>query len=403
MPKMLIDCDAFFASCEQARNPALRGKKVLVAGDAERRSVITSASYEARRAGAKAGMPVQEARRLVPDGIFKPGDFDLYISFNLKLFKRLCSYRHPVELYSVDEFFVDAQGSYEEAEALARDFKSWVREELGITVSVGIAPTKIYAKLASELQKPDGLTVLRPGDIPDLVRDLPVRDLFGIGPRTEEILRRLGIGTIGDLRACDPLLLQAELGVRGRWLHDAAMGARDDPVKVAPDPYKSMGNEMTLPEDTSDPERIRAFLCYLADTVAQRLRADGSMARTVHLRVRYGDFTGFARSKTMPRPAVLAEHLLEGAYEILARYHRDPERKIRLLGIGASNLIRGQGYQLSLFPAERKAMTLARALDHIKETFGQGAIGRASSLGEASRKKIVPFAVVPGTGRRRDH
>ena len=400
MPKMLIDCDAFFASCEQARNPGLKGKKVVVAGDTEHRSVVAAASYEARAGGVKAGTPIQEARRLIPDGVFLMGDIDLYVDFNLKLFRKLRAYKHPVELYSIDEFYVDFPGSYEEAAAMAEGFKAWVRAELGITVSVGIAPTKIYAKLAAEMGKPDGLTVLRPADIPARIEDLPVRDLFGVGPRTEEFLHRRGILTLGQLRACHPEVLRAELGIRGQWLHDAVMGHDDELVKVAPDPYKSMGNELTLPEDTSDPGTIRAFLYYLADNVAQRLRADGSMARTVHLHVRYGDFTGFARSRTMPRPVLLAEHLLEGVHYLLAKHHREPERKIRLLGIGASNLVRAQGYQLALFPGERKALALAQALDHLKEVYGQDAIGRASTMAAKSGRRLVPFAIVPGSGRR---
>ncbi|HEX2954126.1 MAG TPA: DNA polymerase IV, partial [Bacillota bacterium] len=365
MPKMLIDCDAFFASCEQSKNPRLRGKKVMVAGDTERRSVITAASYEAKACGVKAGMPIQEARRLVPDGIFVVGDLNLYLDFNLKLFKQLLTYQQPVELYSIDEFYLDFRGDYEQAAQMARDFKEWVRRELKITVSAGIAPTKVYAKLASEMQKPDGLVVLRPEDIPAKVQHLSVRELFGVGAKTDEIFRRFGIRTIGDLRAYNPFNLEVELGVRGRWLYEAAMAQNDEIVKVTPDPYKSMGNEMTLPEDTNDPDRIRAFLCFLSDTVAQRLRADGSVARTVHLHVRYSDFSGFYRSKTMVRPMNLAEQLLEGATILLEKHHKEKERMIRLLGIGVSNLMRAQGVQLSLFPEDQRRLALAGALDQI--------------------------------------
>lgn len=403
MPKMLIDCDAFFASCEQSKNPRLRGKKVMVAGDTERRSVITAASYEAKACGVKAGMPIQEARRLVPDGIFVVGDLNLYLDFNLKLFKQLLTYQQPVELYSIDEFYLDFRGDYEQAAQMARDFKEWVRRELKITVSAGIAPTKVYAKLASEMQKPDGLVVLRPEDIPAKVQHLSVRELFGVGAKTDEIFRRFGIRTIGDLRAYNPFNLEVELGVRGRWLYEAAMAQNDEIVKVTPDPYKSMGNEMTLPEDTNDPDRIRAFLCFLSDTVAQRLRADGSVARTVHLHVRYSDFSGFYRSKTMVRPMNLAEQLLEGATILLEKHHKEKERMIRLLGIGVSNLMRAQGVQLSLFPEDQRRLALAGALDQIKSTYGQDAIGRASVLAAAQGRKISPgpgaFAVVPGSGR----
>jgi DNA polymerase-4 len=403
MPKMLIDCDAFFASCEQSRNPRLRGKKVIVAGDTERRSVVTAASYEAKACGVKAGMPIQEARRLVPDGIFVGGDLTLYLDFNLKLFKQLLTYRHPVELYSIDEFFVDFRGDYTQAVQMAQDFKDWTRRALKITVSAGIAPTKVYAKLASEMQKPDGLTVLRPEDIPAKVQHLPVQELFGVGPRTEEVLHRFGIRTIGDLRSYNPLNLEIELGVRGRWLYEAAMAQSDAIVKVTPDPYQSMGHEMTLPEDTKDPDRIRAFLYFLSDAVAQRLRADGSAARTVHLHVRYNDFTGFYRSKTMVRPINLAEHLLEGAVILLEKYHQDPTRPIRLLGISVSNLIRTQGIQLPLFPEDQRRLALAKVLDQIKSVYGQDAIGRASWLVVTQGGKIRPgpgsFAIVPGSGR----
>lgn len=400
MPCMLIDCDAFFASCEQARDPRLRGKKVVVAGDTEQRSVVTSASYAARADGVKAGMPIQEARRVVPDGIFISGDIDLYLGFNLKLLRKLRSWNHPVELYSIDEFFVDFRGSYAEAAVMARGFQEWTASELGITVSIGIAPTKVFAKLAAEMEKPAGLTVLEPTDIPGRIEHLPVRELFGVGPRTEEFLHSRGIRTIGDLRACHPLILQAELGARGQWLHDAAMGRGDGLVKVVPDPFKSMGNEMTLPADTDDPADVRSFLCYLADTVAQRLRADGSMARTIHLHVRYEDFTGFCRAKTLAQPAALADRILAAVEFLLARHDRG-EKKIRLLGIGASNLIRARGYQLPLFPVERKALALAKTLDRLRQAYGQEAIGRASTLVVKPGPKLAPFAVVPGSGRRR--
>jgi DNA polymerase-4 len=403
MPKMLIDCDAFFASCEQSRNPWLRGKKVLVTGDTERRSVITAASYEARAVGAKAGIPIQKARRLVPDGIFLVGDLHLYLDYNLKLFKKLRSYEHPVEIYSIDEFYLDFNGTYAEAVAMAREFKDWVRQELRITVSIGIAPTKVFAKLASEMKKPNGLTVLRPEDIPSRIENLPIQDLFGVGPRTAEFFRIRAVRTIGDLRAYDPLTLQAELGVRGKWLHEAAMGLNDEIVKVTPDPYKSMGNERTLPEDTNDPEKIRAFLYFLADHLAQRLRADGAKAQTVHLHVRYEDFTGFARSKTMPRPFCLTEDLMVGVDVLLKKEYRETKRMIRLLGIGASNLIRVSGEQWPLFPKEQKAVALAGALDKIRDTYGQNSIGRASTLAVAPKKPAIgergPFAVVPGSGR----
>src|SRR5690554_219676 len=403
MPKILNDCDAFFASCEQARNPRLKGKKVLVTGDTERRSVITAASYEARADGVKAGTPIQEARRLVPDGIFLVGDLRLYLDFNLKLFKKLRSYKRPVEIYSIDEFYLDFNGTYQEAATLARDFKDWVERELKITVSIGIAPTKVFAKLASELKKPNGLAMLKPEDIPAKIENLPVKEVFGVGPRTEEFLRLRAVRTIGELRAYNPLTLQAELGVRGKWLHDAVMGRNDDIVKVTPDPYKSMGHELTLPENTDDPDKIRAFLYFLADSVGQRLRADGSLARTVHLHLRYEDFSGFSRSKTMPRPFCLTEDILSGAEYLLKKEKRDPKRLIRLLGIGASNLKPACGYQLPLFPREQKALALASALDKIRETYGQNSIGRASTLAVAGERPAIgkngPFAVVPGSGR----
>jgi DNA polymerase-4 len=403
MPKMLIDCDAFFASCEQSRNPRLRGKMVVVAGDTEKRSVVTAASYEAKARGVKTGMPIQAARRLVPQAFFVSGDLTLYLDFNLKLYKKLLSYLEPVELYSIDEFYIDHRGSYTDALAMARDFKEWTKKELKITVSVGIAPTKVYAKLASELDKPDGIVVLQPEDIPNRIAHLPVKELFGIGQATEDFLRLRGIHTIGDLRNCQPEALFAELGIRGQWIHDAAMGVNDTIVKVTPDPFKSMGNEMTLPEDTSEPDKIRSFLLFLADTVSHRLRADGSQARTVHLHVRYSDFTDFARSKTMPRPMFLSEHLMEGAM-ILFKKNYEPGRTVRLLGIGTSNLLRSQGYQLPLFPDDLRAAALARVLDGIREKYGHSAIQRASMLVAADSQPFSPgqgpFAVVPGSGRR---
>lgn len=403
MPKMLIDCDAYFASCEIARNPALRGKPVIVAGDTERRSVVTAASYEARKYGVKAGMPIQEARAKAPKAVFVSGNIRLYLDFNLKMFKKLLSYKEAVELYSIDEFYIDHRGSYEEARALVKDFKRWLAEELRITVSAGIAPTKVFAKLASEMEKPDGLTILRAEDIPERVEHIPVKDLFGVGPQTDKLLSRYGIRTIGDLRRTDRRLLWAEMGVRGEWLHDAAMGVNDAIVKVEPDPYKSMGNEMTLPEDTGDPAKQHAFLLYLADIVSQRLRADRSMARTVHLHIRYSDFTDISRSKTMTAPMFLAEHLMTPVNILWEKFYQKG-RVVRLLGIGTSNLVRAQGYQCSLFEFEReeKLSSLAETLDDIRGRFGQESIVRASTMivTHGEKRGSEPFAVVPGTGRR---
>lgn len=405
MPKMLIDCDAFFASCEQSVQPRLRGKKVIVAGDLEKRSVVTAASYEAKALGVKAGMPIQEARRVAPDAFFVEGNIRLYLDFNLKLFKKLLRYTEPVEIYSIDEFYVEHRGSYEDAQSMAEDFKAWTRRELGITVSVGIAPTKVFAKLASEMQKPNGLTVLPPDQLHARTDTLPVKELFGVGPSTLDRLHRLGIRTIGDLRHRQPQALVAELGVRGQWLYDAAHGTGDEGVKVVPDPFKSMGHRMTLPEDTADPQKIRAYLLFLADTVAHRLRADGSAARTVHLQVRYDDFiTEFSRSKTVKHPVFLADHLMQIVTVLWERYYQK-DRAVRLLGIGCSNLERSGSYQMPLFPEDIRSVNLASALDEIGNRYGHGAIGRASLL-SASRDQTpltpVPgsFTIVPGSGRR---
>lgn len=405
MPKMLIDCDAFFASCEQAVRPRLRGKKVIVAGDLEKRSVVTAASYEAKALGVKAGMPIQEARRIAPDAVFVNGNIRLYLDFNLKLFKKLLSYAEPVEIYSVDEFYIEHRGSFEAAQAMAEDFKAWTRRELGITVSVGIAPTKVFAKLASEMRKPDGLTIILPEELHRRTDPLPVKELFGVGPSTLDVLHRMGIKTIGDLRRRQPQALIAELGVRGQWLYDAAQGIGDEVVKVVPDPFKSMGHRMTLPEDTADPRQIRAYLLFLADTVAHRLRADGSAARTVHLHVRYEDFvTEFSRCKTLGSPVFLADHLMLAITFLWEKYYQ-PGRPVRLLGIGCSNLERSGGYQMPLFSDDQRSLALSTAMDAIGDRFGPGAIGRASLL-TASRDKspLIPtpgsFTIVPGSGRR---
>lgn len=405
MPKILIDCDAFFASCEQSVNPRLCGKKVIVAGDLEKRSVVTAASYEAKALGVKAGMPIQEAHRVAPNAVFIHGNIRLYLDFNLKLFKKLLSYAEPVEIYSIDEFYIEHRGTYEDALAMAQDFKAWTRRELRITVSAGIAPTKVFAKLASEMQKPDGLTILRPDALFSQTESLPVKDLFGVGPATLDVLHRLGIQTIGDLRRRQPQALVAELGIRGQWLYDAAHGVGDEVVKVIPDPFKSMGHRMTLPEDTADPDQIRAYLLFLADTVSHRLRADGSAARTVHLHVRYEDFVSeFSRSKTVRQPMFLADHLMQSITSLWEK-HYQKGRSVRLLGIGCSNLERSCGYQMPLFPEDLRSVALAAALDKIGDRYGQRAISRASLL-TASRDQTtltpVPgsFAIVPGSGRR---
>jgi DNA polymerase-4 len=394
-----VDMDAFFVSVELLDRPELRGRPVIVGGDG-RRGVVAAASYEARAFGVHSAMPSLRARRLCPQAVFLPGRYGRYVEVSRRVMALFGTYTPLVEPISLDEAFLDVTGArrlHGDGPAIGRALRERVLDEEGLTCSVGVAPVKFVAKLASEAAKPRatptgpvggrGVHVVAPGGVRAFLDPLPVRALWGVGPATFARLERLGIRTVGEL-AATPLdtVVRALGAASGAHLHALANGV--DPRSVEPDrAVKSVGHEETYPDDLTRPEAVGRELVRLADAVAARLRAQGVGGRTVTLKVRFGDFRTITRSATLPAAVDTAAGLLAAAEPLVARV--DPGPGIRLLGLSASGLgPPGGARQLSLDlddgttpgPAPESWSDAERTVDAIRARFGEGAIGPATLL-----------------------
>ena len=377
-----VDLDAFFAAVEQRDRPELRGRPVIVGGGGgeDARGVVSAASYEARVFGVHSAMSLREAYRRCPDGVFLPVDGRRYQAASRDVMAILRRFTPQVEPISIDEAFLDVTGSaalFGDGPAIARQIKHDVRAEVGLTASVGVATTKLVAKIASDLRKPDGLVVVAPGDEAAFLRPLPISRLWGVGEKTARVLADYSVRTIGDLAALPPDLVVRRFGKHGASLVERARGIDADPVHEG-DPAKSVGHEHTFDVDTSDPETIERTLLGMADGVAGRLRSAGVRASTVTVKVRDSSFRTITRQRTLAEPTDMTEPIFRAAIE-LAR----PEVRgirVRLLGVTASNL--GEREQLSLFesgePRRRRAVEAADALRH---RYGERVVTRARLLG----------------------
>lgn len=391
-----VDMDAFFASVEQQTYPFLRGRPVGVCGNPDSRTVVAAASYEAKRRGVKTAMTVPAARLACPDIILVPGDPAKYIDTATRIFAVYGRYTDLVEVFSIDEAFLDVTGSahlHGGAPAVARAIKLDIRRRLGLRCSVGIAPNKLIAKLASDMSKPDGLVVVAPGDLPDLLERTPVEKLCGIGPRTREELNRFGIRTCADLGRYPERRLVARFGVNGARLSRMGRGEDDSPVRPgwqAPD-AKSVGHSLTLAGDTRDPAVIRRHLLQLAEQVGRRLRRDGYAGRTIAIVVRYADFTTRVRRRSLP------DHVSDGhrVYAVGLRLFDEiyeAGRYVRLLGISVSALVRNFA-SAGLFddPGPTGGPSLLIAADIINDRFGEFAVARA----RLNRRAPGPGVIAP--------
>jgi len=378
-----VDLDAFFAAVEQRDRPELRGRPVAVGGGgANDRGVVSAASYEARRYGVRSAMPLRTAAGLCPDLIFVPVDGHKYGRVSREVMAILRRYTPAVEQVSIDEAFLDVVGS----EALhgtplemARGIKGAVAAELRLTASVGVATTKLVAKVASDLDKPDGLVVVEPGTEAAFLAPLPISRLWGVGAKTASVLSQYGVRTIGDLAALPDDLLARRFGKQGPVLAQRARGIDPSPVSAA-DPARSVSHEHTFAVDTSDPEVLERTLLALSEGVASRLRAGDVKARTIAVKVRDSTFTTVSRQRTLPEPTDQTEVVFAAARELARPQLRGI--RVRLLGVAASHL--GEGSQLALFGAgdERKRKVTAAA-DAIRRRYGSRAIRRARLLGSA--------------------
>jgi len=366
-----IDMDAFFISVEQRDDPSLRGKPAAVCGSLSR-SVVTSATYEARPYGIRAGMPIQEAKKRCPQLILVEGNHSKYTEAAARIFSILKDYTPLVEIASIDEAYLDITQSlllFKSPLSIAKSIKDRILKEEQLTCSIGIAPNKLLAKLGSRLRKPDGLTVIQKDEVEGILRDLPVGKLHGIGPKLEEELKSIGIFTCGQLGRFPVPLLTKRFGVIGERLHEMGLGMDESPVVPLDkeEDAKSISHSVTLEEDTSDPNLLKKVLLQLSEKVSRRMRKEGFYGRRVTLTIRYSDFYTFSKQKTLSRWINSGNEVFHRSFEIFESIpHPKP---IRLLGVGVSEL-KKEGYQLDLFEKRDKKDNLLKAMDRVNERFG---------------------------------
>jgi DNA polymerase IV len=376
-----VDLDAFFAAVEQRDRPELRGKPVVVGGGGpDDRGVVSAASYEARAFGVRSAMPLRTAAALCPDAIFVPVDGHKYGEVSREVMAILRRFTPRVEQISIDEAFLDVAGSealFGSAESIAAQIKSAVRSELELTVSVGVASSRLVAKIASELRKPDGLVVVPAGEEAAFLAPLPIERLWGVGRQTRRALADYRVATIGDLAALPDDVLLRRFGPHGPGLADRARGIDESPP-VGEDEIeaKSVSHEHTFSADTNDWQELERTLLALAEGVAGRLRASGLKARTVTVKVRDSEFQTRTRQRGLGQPTDQTEPIWRLAVA-LAR----PEVRgirVRLLGVAASHL--SEREQLALFDDEPRRRRAIAAADAVRERFGRRAITRARLL-----------------------
>jgi len=379
-----LDMDAFYAAVEIREDPSLAGKPLII-GHPGRRGVVTTCSYEARAYGVRSAMPSLVAARLCPDAIWLGGRMDLYVAVSRKLRTILDEEAPVVEPLSIDEAFLDMTGLAQDlthGAAIARRLKARIREEQRLTASVGVASNKFLAKLASDLEKPDGLCVIPDEDVPRRLGPLPVERLWGVGPKSAEALRRAGFRTIGDVARVTESALASLVGDRfAAHIHALANG-RDDRRVNASRESKSISEERTYGEDLVDARAIDRELLARATGVARSLRRHGLAGRTVHLKVRTGDFATATRALTLRDPSDLTETLVAAARTLYGERIDLKGKGVRLLGVGVSGLVPAGTAQEPLFvdAATERSRRLARASDAVNDKLGENVVTRASLL-----------------------
>jgi DNA polymerase IV len=375
-----VDLDAFFAAVEQRDRPELRGRPVVVGGGGPTdRGVVSAASYEAREFGVRSAMPLRTAAALCRDAVFLPVDGRKYDAVSREVMAVLRRFTPLVEPVSIDEAFLDVTGSaalFGDGEAIGRRIKAAVRDEVGLTASVGVAATKLVAKVASDLRKPDGLVVVVPGDEAAFLAPLPISRLWGVGPATAGALREFSVGTIGDLAALPLDVLVRRFGPHGASLHDRALGVDAEPVGRG-EGAKSIGHEHTFDVDTADREILERTLLGMSDGVAARLRSARLRARTVTVKIRDSDFRTTTRQRTVDPPTDLTEPIWRAAVELAAPELRGI--RVRLIGVTASGF--DESPQLALFDdGDDRQRRVVEAFDAIRRRWGSRAVTRARLL-----------------------
>lgn len=390
-----VDMDAFFAAIEQRDNPELRGKPVIVGADpkgGKGRGVVSTCSYEARRFGVHSAMPISQAWRLCPKGCFVPPRMEAYEEASQRVRRVLEEFTPEIEQIGIDECFLDVTRSlhlFGSKRALAERIQQRITEETDLTASIGIAPNKMTAKIASDMRKPRGIVILEPNEVESFLRPLPIGRLWGVGEKTKEALTLKGFVTVGDVADCPPADLIREFGKMGQELWERAHGMDERPVDATED-VKSIGNENTFDEDTDDDEQLRSTLMQLCESVAARLRAAGKKGRTITAKIRLECFVTYTRARTVEEPLDSAPAIYAIAWANFERVARRG-KKVRLIGASVSGFEPPVPKQRTLFepprenPRSEKQKRLSQAIDRARDRFGDEALRQARSLDSKRR------------------
>jgi len=333
-----IDMDAFFAAVEQKKHPELIGKPVVIGGDGDptKRGVVSTASYEARKYGIHSAMPLRTAYHLCPNAVFLPVDYNEYARVSKIIKDILRSFTPLIEDVGIDEAFLDVTDLDVDSNEIARRIKKKIKDVVDLTCSIGIAPNKLLAKIASDMQKPDGLTIITEKDVEKLIWPLPARKLWGVGPKTEKYLKEMGINTIGDL-AAQPLseLIDRFGQSYGNYLYEASRGIDESPLITHWEP-KSVSRETTFQIDTDNWQTIAKNLAELTGDIAEDMKQSGYLCKTITVKVRFNDFKTYTRAKTMPAHTDSLDLIRKAAFEAFGRI--ELKKKVRLIGVRVSGL-----------------------------------------------------------------
>ncbi|HVJ49019.1 DNA polymerase IV [Desulfitobacterium sp.] len=376
-----IDMDAFFASVEQRDNPALQNRPVVVGGKPDSRGVVSTASYEARKMGIHSAMPLAEAYRRCPQAVFLPVNGKKYRQVSRQIRDIFLTYTPLVEPISLDEAFLDVTAStrlFGSAEEIAQTIKERIKNELDLIASVGVASNKFLAKLASDLEKPNGFVVVDLIHVQEFLDPLPIERIWGVGEKTAERLHRLNIRTLRELRQLDQEYLAHLFGTWGRQIYALARGIDDRPVESERE-VKSIGRETTFDSDLTDRDVLKKILLELACDIGQNLRKEQLKGKTITLKVRYSDFRTISRSHTLNQATNLEDVIYQEACQLLQEVSLS--QAIRLIGITLQNLVNQDKGQLALFDEpEKDREKLVKVIDSIKEKYGDKSITRARLL-----------------------
>ncbi len=379
---MHVDLDAFFVSVEQVLNPGLKGKPVVVGGKPDRRGVVAAASYEARAFGLHSGMPLGTANRLCPQAIFIEGSFPRYREASRKFMAILADFSPDLEPLGLDEAYLDVTGFeslHGSIRQMATAIKKRVNDELGLNASIGIASGKVVAKVASDLSKPDGLLEIPPGEERSFLSTLSIDKLPGIGEKSEQLLKGLGINTIGQLATLPLSVLKSRFGAHGETLHNHANGI--DPRRVEPPgEAKSISRETTFARDTRNSTLLKSTLRYLGERVGSDLRRHGKQARCVSLKLRYADFTTITRQQTLNQPADTDQAIFDTGCNLLEKELARAKQPMRLIGIGVSNLVETSHQANMLDSSTQKLERINATIDRIRNKYGFTAIQTGRTL-----------------------